>query len=155
MSRPSPHVPWTSSVRQKTQQDCVSRGLGQDISVSTFLSSAIITVQIQSLFFFSTFTENWWSYLLIITNPAIKITAQTWKSCLQGQMCVSTLECQKFMTALAFCQGECVAKPLTRSQQRKKARFFDIWNAQLLFSFSFNRNTFCFMVVWTSGQDYD
>lgn len=139
MSRPSPQVPW-SLVRQKTQRDCVSRGLGQDISGGTVLSSAIITVQIKSLLF--SVTENSLSYLLIITSPAIKITAQTGKSCLQEQMCVSTLECQKFMTALAFCQVKCVAKALTRSQQRKKTRFSDIWSAQLLFSFSFNRKTF-------------
>lgn len=147
-------MPWTSSVRQKTQQDCVSCGQRCPISVWTFLSSAIITVQIKSLFFFCTFTENSLSSLLIITNPAIKITAQTWKRCLQEQMCVSTLECQKFMTALASCQDGCVAKALTRSQQRKKTRFFDIWSAQLLFSFSFNGNMFSFRVFWTSGQDY-
>lgn len=72
------------------------------------------------------FTENSLSYPLIITNQAIKITAQRGMSRLQEQMCVSTLECQKFMTASAFCQDECVAKALTRSQQRKKTRFFDI-----------------------------
>lgn len=149
MSRPSPQVPRTSSVRQKTQWDCVSRGMGQDICVNIsvfrhYYRSDQICV----------FTENSLSYLLIITNPAIKLTAQTGKSCLQEQMCVSTLECQKFMTALAFCQDECVAKALTRSQQRKKTRFFDIWSAQLLFSFSFNRKTFSFRVFWTSGQDY-
>lgn len=150
MRGPSPQVPWTSSVRQKTRLDCVSRGLGQDISLWTFLS--LLRFRSNPCFF--RYFHNSLSYLLIITNPAIKITAQRGKSCLQEQMCVSTLECQTFMTALAFCQDECVAKALTRSQQRKKTRFFDIWSAQLLVSFSFNRKTCSVSVFWTSGQDY-